>query len=392
MKNMSSDNELDFKIYIHRTGLTTGILFVVIVLFNYFVDPYGVWQTSRINGINNYMTLTGYERLYKMIEVSRAKKIETLFLGSSTVYNALYPETWFKCTGRTAYNAGINSAHLLEIREILLQTIKFHPELKEVVLGLNWFMFSARWQGMDKTFPEGQVGWKYPLGKKAVITLFSKDALSDSISSIQESQKNKDNTIDCDGKLNPEFLKKSYSSAGDLDKFSIDTKGMISLFRMHVASYPPMMDIYRSIIEICESNNINIKVYINPVHNTYLESIDACGANAYFEEWKRQLVKITPVWDFAYHSEVVNEPFSLSRRYWRHAQHPMALTGDFVLKKIAGKDLPKDVGEFGILLCENNVEESLAKEREAHEKWRQENQETVQSVKTIVERKIVENR
>lgn len=365
--------------------MISGILLLGIAGLNWFIDPYGVWQESRISGLNNFMILSGHERLYKMIRLSREDNMEVLFLGSSTVYYALDPETMVQLTGKKSYNAGIPSAHLLEMKELLLQAIHFHPELDEVVLGLNWFMFFPNHEGMEKEFPKGQVGEGSPVGKRAVIILLSMDALNDSIRTIKESRRAQDNIMESDGKLNPEVLRKTHARQRDFDRFSDDTIGNLRNFRAHIPYCSPMMNAYASLVAICKENNIKVTVYINPVHSTFLEGIYACDADMNFEEWKCNLIKLSPVWDFSGHSKVTDEPFSLTRKYWRNAQHPMLTTGDLILKKVTGNNLPEDVEKFGVLLTENNVDEVLKKERDAHMAWKKENPEMVQRVKAIVD-------
>lgn len=371
--------------YTYKALIISGIFLLGIVGFNWFIDPYGVWRESRIYGVNNYMILSGHERLHKMIRLSREDNMEVLFLGSSTVYYALDPETMFQLTGKKTYNAGIPNAHLLEMKELLLQAVHFHLELDEVILGLNWFMFFPELQGMEKEFPQGQVGKGLPVGKRAVTLLFSMDALNDSILAIQQSRKKQDNVLESDGKLNPEMLRKTQLRQNNFDKFSDDTIGNLRHFRAHIPYYLPMMNEYDSLVEICKDNNIKMKVYINPVHSTFLEGIYMCGADKCFEEWKRKLVTVSPVWDFSNHSSVNDEPFSLNRKYWRNSQHPMLTTGDLILKNVFGNNLSEDVGDFGVLLTEDNVADVLQKERDAHLAWQKNNPEMVQRVKAIVD-------
>ena len=371
--------------YTYRVLSLCLIIFVAIMSANWLIDPYGVWLDPRIQGFNNYMILSGHERLHKMIQVSKRERIEVLFLGSSTVYYALNPETMFHLTGKVSYNAGIPSAHLAEMKELLQQSILFHPELEEVILGLNWFMFFPSNRGMEKGFPKGQVGFNFPVGQRAATILFSADALQDSISTIKGSIRGRDNVMDFDGKLNSSVLKAAHRHVRNFKMFSQDTTGNLRFFRKHIAFDAPMMEEYKSIVAICKENNIKLRVYINPVHASFVEGIYACGADTYFEDWKRRLATIYPVWDFSRHSFVTDEPFSLSRKYWRNSQHPMLPTGDLILKKLTGSSFPEEENEFGVLLTEKNVGAVLQKEHNIHLTWEKDNPEIVKRVKEIVD-------
>lgn len=375
--------EKSFKQYVVNTLAIFGLISSMIVLFNWFIDPYGVWQRVRIHGINEIMNLSGHERLYKMIRLSYDEKLDVLFLGSSTVYNALYPKTYFSYTGKKAYNGGLNGANVLELKKELEQAIYFHPEMDEVIIGLNWFMFSTEYQGLPKAFPDNQIGWRFPVGRKCVDVLFSMDALNDSISTIRSSLTgNEHNLIDEDGKFNEYYISAFHAGSKDIEQFAADTIAQIPLFKTYCLSEESIQT-FAEIIDICRAHDIELKVYINPVHSIFLESIYQSGGGEKFEEWKRLLASMYPINDFAHYSVISNEPFSSSRRYWRNTQHPMPVTGDIVLQKLGGGD---EKGKFGILLTDNNVEEILETERKVREIWREENSETVQFVEGLVNR------
>lgn len=138
------------------------------------------------------------------------------------------------------------------------------------------------------------------------------------------------------------------------------------------------------IVKLCQDHNINLVIYINPVHCIFGEGIYESGAGRIFEEWKRWIASVHPVYDFAHYSEIGTEPFSPKRQYWRNTQHPMPLTGDMVLRKLVGRKVPEEIGEFGYLLTESNVEEILEMERRNREIWRENNPETVLFAQNLV--------
>ncbi len=377
---------MESKKYVCGIVSISSIFITLIVCFNWLVDPYGVWQDRRIRGLNDYMQLSGHERAYKMINIARNKKIETIFLGSSCVYKALYPQAWNRFTDHEVYNAGFNGARVLEIKRMLEQAIEFHPELSEVVLGLNWYMFDKRYEGMEKEFPVVQVGWRFPVGERFWSTLVSMDAFKASVQTIRLTRKEEYiSVIDADGKMNVAFLRNEYARSEDLDTFAMDTIGQIPMFKNYDLSEESMNE-YASIIAVCEAAGINLKVYINPVHSIFLESIYAANGGRAFEEWKKQLAKLHPIYDFAYYSRIGNEPFSLHRVYWRNTQHEMPITGDLILARLAGQELPNDIGEFGFLLTADNVECVLERERGLRSCWKNENPDIVLYVEEIVQR------
>ena len=55
---------------------------------------------------------------------------------------------------------------------------------------------------------------------------------------------------------------------------------------------------FKKIVEFCRQNNIELIVFISPSHATQWEALRVTDRWDSFEEWKRKMVAITPVWDF----------------------------------------------------------------------------------------------
>ncbi len=384
---MGNNERSSIKKYVYIVMIISSGLLLVCAGINWGVNPYGIWETKRINGINAFVNVTGYERLYKMIQIPKHENANVLFLGSSTVKKALYPQTYFKLTGMETYNAAFDAAQICEMKQEVEQAIRFNPKLKEIVIGLNWFMFHVKYEGVADNFPSGQVGTRLPSILLMGSFLCSMDALKDSIDVIKKNRTGEYwyNVIDDDGKMNVHHLEHEYETSTNIEQFSIDTIGHIPLFKACYLSEKNMEE-YASIVELCKRNDIKVKVFINPVHSIFLESIYTAGVGEKFENWKRQLALIHPVYDFAHYSLIGNEPFSVTRKYWRNTQHEMPLTGDLVLMRLTDKTLPDEVGEFGLLLTKENVEEVLARERKLREHWRNNNPQIVQFVEEIIKR------
>ena len=86
-------------------GFTLGV-----AGFNYFIDPYGIFQTPTIQGINQAKTeITKHERLYKKIRLS-VEKPQAVLLGNSIVVNGFNPSEVYAFSQEKFYNAGIGGA------------------------------------------------------------------------------------------------------------------------------------------------------------------------------------------------------------------------------------------------------------------------------------------
>lgn len=143
---------INYKDYVYRiTGLVVLFLALLVAL-NWLIDSYGIWGSPRFRRMNEHIYNGSHERLFKMIQVAREAKIETLYLGVSTVKKALYPQTYYDFCGYEVFNAAFDAAHILEMEYTFQQTVFFHPELSEVVLCWILFNLIKRLEGRKKNF------------------------------------------------------------------------------------------------------------------------------------------------------------------------------------------------------------------------------------------------
>lgn len=378
-----------YKSYLKHFLFLLGTSFIFVITFNIFINPFGVWDVPKVHRINEFIDVSKYERLYKMIQVGRRSDTEVLLLGASSVKKGLAPITYENITGHKTYNAGLDGAYIDEIKHLVKQAICFEPNLQEIILCLNFYMFDEKKSARsEKTgFPIEQVGHLNPIGKQFVGVCFSNDALRASFKALKDNifGRLKCSVIDEDGKLNNYHVRWTHERIKNEEQFAGDMVGQIPMFKNYCFSSSSMQS-YIEILELCRINGIKLTVYINPVHSIFVECIYKSGGGDNFEEWKRQMAALHPIYDFAYISSVGNEPFSSSRRYWRQTQHSMPVTGDLIFARVVGNKLPSDIDEFGILLTKDNVEEMLQKERILHNRWQQENPDKVLFAEQLVQK------
>ncbi|GFZ91240.1 hypothetical protein [Okeania sp. KiyG1] len=72
---------------------------------------------------------------------------------------------------------------------------------------------------------------------------------------------------------------------------------------------------------MCQENNIKLILFISPSHATQWEAIRATGEWSTFEEWKREVVKITPVFDFSGYNTITTEPIHNDMENYRDNSH-----------------------------------------------------------------------
>jgi hypothetical protein len=99
-----------------------------------------------------------------------------------------------------------------------------------------------------------------------------------------------------------------------------------------------------------------------------------------FEDWKRQVVKITPIWDFSGYNSITSEPISDDMQNYLESSHYQEHIGNLVLNRMLNHEINKVPGDFGTLVTVENIEPQLAKIRAGREKWAKQNPDMVKLV------------
>lgn len=83
------------------------------------------------------------------------------------------------------------------------------------------------------------------------------------------------------------------------------------------------------IVELCRSNDIEVRFFINPIHHMTYADTD----KALLEEFRQRLARITPYTDFSEPSEVSTDNF-----YWWETSHFRPVVGDMIINSLSGID------------------------------------------------------
>ena len=140
---------------------------------------------------------------------------------------------------------------------------------------------------------------------------------------------------------------------------------------------------FKSILDTCKKKNITIKIFFSPVHASQLEAIYTAGLWSDFEEWKRQVIAMTPAWDFSDYSSITTEPINNNMENFVDSVHYDEQIGDLILNRLYNYHKERVPSSFGFLITSSNLESHLAKIRAERQNWLKNNQATVQFVQDI---------
>lgn len=360
--------------------LTLITFMLLVVIFNITVDPYGIYKTPNFLGINHVKTQkNSNDRLYKAIDIIRTQPL-TIFLGSSRTKQGLDPTHPALANTQPAYNLAIDSANIYEVMRYLQHTIKNQPQLKQVIFGVDFFMFNkllTNRPGFDE----------YRLEKKNFIltdimnSLFSLDTFEVSketmLTSWQDPDKNKYYYAE-----NGFAPYTEYKNGQTKWNFQYSLGLYLNRYHYYQFSEQYLRD-FQEIVNLCQKNKIKLIVFISPAHATQWEAIQASGKWKVFENWKKELVQLTSIWDFSGYNTVTIEPIKDVMVNYADNSHYVKPVGDLIINRILSYQDNKVPSDFGVLVTRENIEFHLAKIRADREEWVKKRQDEFQLVQDL---------
>jgi hypothetical protein len=366
--------------------LTISISIFMVVSVNFVIDPYGIYRTPYFLGINHEKPKKQFnDRLYKAIDIIRIKPL-TVLLGSSRTKQGLDPNHPALSNAQPAYNLALDGANPYEILRYLQHTLKNQPNLKEVILGIDFFMFND-FITNQAGFDENRLEKTYLIPADIMNSLFSVDTLEVSKETILASLNDptKDELYGKNGFL-PHLKYKDGNTKG---RFTNSINVYFNFHHKYKFS-DRYFENFQKIVNLCREKNIKLIVFISPAHATQWEAIRATGEWQTFENWKRKVVQVTPVWDFSGYNAITTEPIKDVMENYADNSHYTKPAGDLLLNRIHGYQEHKVPADFGVLINKENIESHLAKIRADREEWVKNRQDELELVQDL-EKKFVEN-
>lgn len=335
---------------------------------NIIIDPYQYFFTKQISGLSEYKPeYKDHEMLSKAAEIPNIKA-ETILLGSSRVMMGLNTTNQVFSDPEKVYNLGLPGTNMYESLQYFKHVLTFQKNIKQVVIGIDFFMFNENLENLEN-FDESRLGKKVYV-KDLMDTTLSIDTLNASFSTIESN-------------LAQEYINKPKESTYNkfrrwIEKF-LSYEGFYKTYDLsekHLASF-------QELINICRENNIDYYVFISPVHATQQEAIDVSNLWSTFEQWKRKIVRITPVWDFSGYNSITTEVISESMINYIDSSHYSPHTGDLVLSKMFASKIYDVPPDFGFLVNTNSLEKYLQKVKIDRQRWRESNPQEFELVRKI---------
>lgn len=336
------------------------IIIFTVSLFNYIVDPYGLYKNNFFpNKPKDYE----YMRLVKLLKLKELKP-SSIVLGTSRAEIAIDPE--HKYFTKPSYNLANAGSSVYEAKCYLEEAIK-QGNLNNVLLILDWRMFND----VMKKVPDFET---YFSNINIYKYLFNFDVLQDSLFTIQN--KDMKSFYNSNGVMTDEYMRALININGGHYKIM---KKEEEKYYKHLSTNNIYRDTgmssfedFRTILELCYRNKIKLEIVFGPSHIRLWESFDYYKDIENFYKWKRDIVflvdtvaneerqKPFKIIDFSVYNEFTSEKvpkdIEVEMKYHWESSHYKKELGDLVLNSLL--DI-SSYPNFGVVLDINNIDDHI---------------------------------
>lgn len=382
--------------YISTYFTSFAIVLFSIAIFNWFIDPFGMFWSPQVERINLVKPEAGKRsRITKAYQVNEIKP-DILIVGNSRVEMGLNPNN-NNFNGKVVYNQGMPGASVAMQVDYALDAIANNDTIEQLFVGVDFldFLLSEK-QALNfktKNNSLGQTKYDFRLIsqdksnlasiarlKEKLTMMFSLDAFSASINTIfqQKSMTSSLNTLGFNNArsyvsiMNSEGIKPLFKQKLHEISTRLTSKPWVIKVQ-ETAPYSPTFAHLGRLIKVAKEKQVDITFFINPYHSSYLHTLADNNQWSNFQVWKKTLVNYLSVtqgeefilWDFSGESNFVNEAVPLTtpkqqmQWFWEPAHYKQEL-GDKLLARLFFVSDNSSI-DFGVRLTVENIASLLEK-------------------------------
>lgn len=329
--------------------------------FNWFMDPFDLFDRPHISGVNTVKRTQYYERIFRPLRVTQIAPA-SIVLGSSRT--AAF--TADKVAGYLAdpfYNMSVSA---LRVREAVgyLRFLLHNADVRHVVLGVDFFAFN-RARTVEPGFQQEMLEQNSRINL-LMHSLLSITATKEAIASLRLSRA-------------------GIPTSSESDRFA--GFDVMAGFELQLTQYLGERKFYRdfvfddeavvllqNVVEEYRQAGRTIEILIPPSHALDCEAIRLAGLWGDFEKWKRGLAALAtqtgaPVWDFAGYNVITTESLGPDMKNYSDSSHFVPAIAPLILGCMRGSaDCPPG---FARRLEIKSVEEHLVAVRAAGKAYRE---------------------
>jgi hypothetical protein len=284
--------------------LALAALTCAAVAFNFVTNPFGAWHHQLVGDVYYRLRGGGAERVITPYRL-RTTYPDTLLVGTSRVLFGMPIDQGYK---DGFLNAALSGARLPEIKRAVRVGLG-NPRLKRIIWGVDFFTFDKR-LGCD---PDTCARLDGNLRLMIVDNLLSSEALDSGFSLLRRAIAGRTH-------LNSKALEPIPWPANLICR-RFQTQAAIGLVNVgpngtlrQILSESPLyrdticcdegMALFRSIVDEIKRAGVQLILFLPPMTQYELEEIRQNGLWPRFQQFKRDLTRSAPYWDFSGYNEL----------------------------------------------------------------------------------------
>jgi len=395
-----ADSMQRYRRYLQLWLVVVVALLCLMALLNYLVDPYGMFDTARLQGLNAIKPASGsHVRLAKPYQVTGYTP-HAVIGGNSrpelglNPANACWPENL-----RPVFNLALPGASVYMQARTLHHAIA-GSDTRLVLWGLDFLDFLTRQAsaGQALQWPPGRMEFEDRLKVNAdgstnrgynrkrlqdyFQTLFSLDTLKDSLKTLSGQANRYSSSIRRDG-FNPalDYLDIiAWEGQGVLFRqknreiSELFSRPELQLFQ-GASQWSPVFESVRRFLLFAREHSVTVVLFINPYHVDYLLALERAGRWSQFDAWKRELARLADelgveLWDFselnslsAEQEPAPGDKKTILKWFWEPAHYRMEY-GDLMLSSMLQRPCDEgNVDPVGTLITTGNIDAHIMRLR-----------------------------
>ena len=385
-----------------------GGLLLFVSALNWLINPYDVFSSPVLAGINEYkVDVDKHARLSKIYQIERVKP-DVVFLASSRGISV--PVDFFTNENEKGFNFSLPSASTFELLRMLQHAQQVNP-LKRVVLALDEefsdltlvnYEDNRLLVNSDGSLNENSLTQRW---QDYFASLLSLDALRSSVRTIKKQKKSPVNMGQ-----HQYFSERVHNAGGHRQMFRTMEASLVNKYNkatgcpgaeVHDCAVDEVRQVFYRIVEFSYSNDIELVIYFSPVHARYYEILMRLGQQHNIEEMKRFVVESIEylagkynkesflIWDFSGYNEVTAEHVpeadnkqALMEWYWEGSHYTIA-TAELMFNKIGGQS--ECCETFGRRIDSTNIEYHLQRIRQTRDAYVRSHENTINELDELIQ-------
>ncbi len=380
--------------YIIHFLISSVLLSGAIAGFNWWMDPYAIYHKQAPQQSQPLVVMN--ERVFKTVGLAHTPS-DVVILGTSRADLGIGREhEAFK--GKRVISLATFGQTIRESRRLMEVAVK-DSKPKIVILGLDFFVFNALFAP-----PLDFVEENYS-PSRAYHLMLSINALTHSWTVMRRKIPDESDLFDADGFRIPRSL--SRLAGGYRESFSHNERSYLlekylpypnCRFAFSSNRYGSSLEDFRAIVRLAHQQHIDLRLFISPSHARQWETLAISGLWQQWEEWKREMVRITDtearmanaesfgLWDFSGYDDISTEVVPASgdkttiMHWYSDSAHYTPDLGKIVIQRMFMPVTQDGWKTWGAVINSSNVERHLDHIRMVRTSYRATHQQDIAEI------------